>query len=294
MLHERKLTMHLGLSWWRVAPLLLLEVCVAQPNTYAECVPGEIRNCARRWFFQQCSADGHWGGCRVEPCPPGSTRVLGRDQSECNYSSEQDGVAVEICTPEHTWSDPICFTQTRDVERYTECNCDLTCCNADGACMPGNSREACAPSGQPCARCGDGEECVAGRCVLPPSEGAQVLVLAASVPDVDPSGRGCPTWDCAGVATNPLALPDLYVRERSRRLRSITVANTLTARWDEVVGVDLVATTEPLVFEVVDDDLREFSEDDVIASFTVPASRGMFHLTAEVGQRPATLDVEIR
>ncbi|MFO0603665.1 MAG: C2 domain-containing protein [Polyangiales bacterium] len=178
----------------------------------------------------------------------------------------------------------------------TACACKLGCCGEAG-CARGNAADACGPEGQACRRCGVGELCIGQRCVAAPS-GFTLVVVRTSVPLIDPSGRGCPTWDCGGGAASA---PDLYVRETDRFYRTLTIADSASPEWNEVVAAGLTAAelARPFRFEVVDDDFGGLNESDVVGTFPVTLAPeqiapGRFELTTRVGGRDATLTLEIR
>lgn len=131
-----------------------------------------------------------------------------------------------------------------------------------------------------------------------------LVVVGASLPAIDPSGRGCSTWDCNGATTT--SNPDPYVVVSSSldldRTRTPELSDTLEPRWDDELGDDLTADelARPIGFDVYDRDPALFQgDDDPIAHFTLTLTReqvrpGRIVLQTPVGSQTATLTVEIR
>jgi hypothetical protein len=97
-----------------------------------------------------------------------------------------------------------------------------------------------------------------------------LVVLAATLPALDPSGRGCPTWDCD---STPYSNPDPFVVSTFQAIRTVTVADTISPAWSEVVASGLTREQLERTFlvSVVDDDGGDsgFDEDDPIVSFAI-------------------------
>lgn len=134
--------------------------------------------------------------------------------------------------------------------------------------------------------------------------GLSLSVVSAEVPYLDPSHRGCYTWDCPGPWGGSSAhdRPDPYVRERSRGYRTVTLEDSLTPTWHEVVATGLTVEhlAQPFAFEIVDDDRAEaLDTNDPIAAFELrirpeQLASGRFELRAAVGDEMATLVLEVR
>lgn len=134
-----------------------------------------------------------------------------------------------------------------------------------------------------------------------------LVIVSASLPATDPSGRGCSTWDCRAA---PESDPDPFVRGTSaaQEVGSVgtrTLTNTLNPRWGTTVidDEDPEVLTHPIVFDVYDSDREDVTflanADDPIAHFELALTPeqvrpGPIVLTAPVGGQTATLTLEIR
>ncbi|MEZ4409036.1 MAG: C2 domain-containing protein [Polyangiales bacterium] len=250
--------------------------CVASSESTVECEPGARIDCACEGGLgrQTCQPTRWWGACEcAAECEPGSRRAC-----EC----------------------PGRVTTCDDYSQWRPCDCPLVCehgCARDGRCVPNNQRASCGGAGGACFSCADTHECVSGGCLPRGEEGLTLVVVSASVPERDPSGRGCPTWDCA---RDPLSRPDVYVSAVGIG-RTITVPDSLTPSWEEVLATGLTASrlAEPIHFTLYDDDASFLDGDDPIASVDLQlrpeqVRPGVIRLDAPVGIDTATLYLRLR
>ncbi len=240
--------------------------CTLEPTEMLRCESVDTQGCnaGRGPGIRTCTADRTWSACvGPESCVRDTTRPCacdgGTGLQTCHSPSPYD---------RGTWGECDCFTRPTRVDA-SDCACESGCCQGR-ACASGNHAESCAPEGQACRACGEEQACVRRRCVPAPAGTFSLVVLTATLPALDPSGRGCPTWDCD---STPYSNPDPFVVSTFQAIRTVTVADTISPAWSEVVASGL--TREQLehtfLVSVVDDDGGDsgFDEDDPIVSFAV-------------------------
>ncbi len=135
----------------------------------------------------------------------------------------------------------------------------------------------------------------------PPPARYDLVLIGASIPETDPSGRGCRTWDClAGAGSAPDACVIVDSRSVDRyQLTTRAVMDSLSPRWDQTIARQRTVEqlTQPFWFQMLDED--GLGDNDSIAYFMLGLSPeqvrpGPITLTAMVGGETATLTLEIR